>query len=46
MRLHDFDWQFGVTTDTSDLAVWGVSEKGFPSGLQSIVFAQRYGVPG
>ena len=39
--LPDFDKQFVVTTDASDVAVGAILEQGFGSGLQPIVFASR-----
>ena len=41
LRLPDFDQQFVVTTDASDVAVGAILEQNFGYGLQPIVFASR-----
>ena len=41
LRLPDFDQQFVVTTDASDVAVGAILEQNFGSGLQPIAFASR-----
>ena len=41
LRLPDFDKQFVVTTDASDVAVGAILEQDFGSGLQPIAFASR-----
>ena len=41
LRLSDFEKQFVVTTDASDVAVGAILEQDFGSGLQPIVFASR-----
>ena len=41
LRLPDFEKQFVVTTDTSDVAVGAILEQDFGSGLQPIAFASR-----
>ena len=40
-RLLDFEKQFVVTTDTSDVAVGTILEQDFGSGLQPVAFASR-----
>ena len=39
LRLPDFEKQFVVTTDASDVAVGGILEQNFGSGLQPTAFA-------
>ena len=39
LRLPDFEQQFIVTTDASDVAVGAILEQNFGSGLQPIAFA-------
>ena len=39
LRLPDFEKQFIVTTDASDVAVAAILEQNFGSGLQPIAFA-------
>ena len=41
LRLPDFDKQFVVTTDASDVAVGAILERDFGSRLQPIAFASR-----
>ena len=41
LRLPDFEKQFVVTTDASDVTVGAILEQNFGSGLQPIVFASR-----
>ena len=41
LRLPDFEKQFVVTTDASDVAVGAILEQNFGSGLQPIAFASR-----
>ena len=41
LRLPDFEKQFVVTTDASDVAVGAILEQDFSSGLQPIAFASR-----
>ena len=41
LRLSDFEKQFVVTTDASDVAVGAILEQDFGSGLQLVVFASR-----
>ena len=41
LRLPDFEKQFVVTTDASDVAVGAILEQDFGSGLQPVVFASR-----
>ena len=41
LRLPDFEQQFVVTTDASDVAVGAILEQNFGSGLQLIAFATR-----
>ena len=41
LRLPDFEKQFVVTTDASDVAVGAILEQDFGSGLQPIAFASR-----
>ena len=41
LRLPDFERQFVVTTDASDVAVGAILEQDFGSGLQPIAFASR-----
>ena len=41
LRLPDFEQQFVVTTDASDVAVGAILEHNFGSGLQPIVFTSR-----
>ena len=41
LRLPDFEKQFVVTTDTSDVAVGAILEQNFGSELQPIAFASR-----
>ena len=41
LRLPDFDKQFVVTTDASDVPVGAILEQDFGSGLQPIAFASR-----
>ena len=41
LRLLDFERQFVVTTDASDVAVGAILEQNFGFGLQPIVFASR-----
>ena len=41
LRLPDFEKQFVVTTDASDVAVGAILEQDFNSGLQPIAFASR-----
>ena len=41
LRLPDFERQFVVTTDASDIAVGAILEQDFGSGLQPIAFASR-----
>ena len=41
LRLPDFEQQFVVTTDASDVAVGAILEQNFGFGLQPIAFASR-----
>ena len=41
LRLLDFEQQFLVTTDASDVAVGAILEQDFGSSLQPIAFASR-----
>ena len=41
LRLPDFDRQFVVTTDASDVAIGATLEQNFGSGLQPIAFSSR-----
>ena len=41
LRLPDFERQFIVTTDASDVAIGAILEQDFGSGLQPIAFASR-----
>ena len=41
LRLPDFEEQFMVTTDASDVAIGAILEQDFGSGLQPIAFASR-----
>ena len=41
LHLPDFEQQFVVTTNASDVAVGAILEQNFGSGLQSIAFASR-----
>ena len=41
MRLPDFERQFVVTTDASDVAVGAILEQNFGQGLQPVAFASR-----
>ena len=41
LRLPDFNKQFVVTTDASDVAVGAILEEDFDNGLQHIAFASR-----
>ena len=41
LHLPDFDKQFVVTTDASDVAVGAILQQDFGSGLQPIAFASR-----
>ena len=41
LRFPDFDQQFVVTTDASDVAVGAILEQNFGYGLQPIAFASR-----
>ena len=41
LRLPDFDKQFVVMTDASNVAVGAILEQNFGSGLQPITFASR-----
>ena len=41
LRLPNFEKQFVVTTDASDVAVGAILEQDFRSGLQSVAFANR-----
>ena len=41
LHLPDFEKQFVVTTDASDMAVGAILEQNFGFGLQPIAFASR-----
>ena len=41
LKLPDFERQFMVTTDVSDVAVGAILEQDFGNGLQPVVFASR-----
>ena len=41
LRLPDFEKQFVVTTDASDVAIGAILEQDFGSGLQPVAFASR-----
>ena len=41
LRLPDFERQFIVTTDASDVAIGEILEQDFGSGLQPIAFSSR-----
>ena len=41
LRLFDFERQFVVTTDASDVAGGAILEQNFSSGLQPIAFGSR-----
>ena len=41
LRIPDFEKQFVVTTDASDVAVGAILEQNFGFGLQRIAFASR-----
>ena len=41
LRLPDFERQFVVTTDASDVAIGAILEQDFGSGLQPIAFSSR-----
>ena len=41
LRLPDFERQFVVTTDVSDVAVGAILEQDFGNGLQPVAFANR-----
>ena len=41
LRLPDFEHQFIITTDASDIAIGAILEQDFRSGLQPIAFSSR-----
>ena len=41
LRLPDFERQFSITTDASDVAMGAILEQDFGSGLQPIAFSSR-----
>ena len=41
LRLPDFERQFVITTDASDVAIGAILEQDFGSGLQPIAFSSR-----
>ena len=41
LRLPDFERQFIITTDASDVAIGAILEQDFGSGLQPIAFSSR-----
>ena len=41
LKLPDFDRQFVVTTQASDVVVGAILEKGFGNGLQPVAFASQ-----
>ena len=41
LRLPDFERQFVVTTDASDIAIEAILEQDFGPGLQPVAFASR-----
>ena len=41
LRVPDFERQFVVTTDASDVAIGALLEQDFGSGLQPIAFSSR-----
>ena len=45
LRLPDFEQQFVITTDASDVAIGVILEQDFGSGLQPIAFASRKLIP-
>ena len=41
LRLPDFERQFVITTDASDVAIGAILEQNFGSGMQPIAFSSR-----
>ena len=41
LHLPDFDLQFVITTDASDMALGAILEQDFGNGLQPIAYASR-----
>ena len=41
LHLPDFEQQFVIMTDASDVAIWAILEQDFGSGLQPIAFSSR-----